>query len=136
MYERVKTLYKKHRSTVIYLVFGVLTTVVNYAVYLPLYNFTGLPASVCNAVAWVAAVAFAYVTNKLYVFESKSWDSGVWGELLRFVGSRVASGAIETVSLLLTVDILGWDGNIMKLLLAVFVIVFNYVLSKFFVFKK
>lgn len=135
MYEKLKTLYNKHRATVIYLVFGVLTTAVNYAVYLPLYNFVGLPASVCNAVAWVVAVIFAYVTNKLYVFESKSWKSGVFSELLRFVGSRVASGAIETVSLLLTVDILGWNGNLMKLLLAIFVIVFNYVLSKFFVFK-
>lgn len=136
MYKKLKALYEKYRSTVIYLVFGVLTTAVNYAVYLPLYNFVGLPAAVCNAIAWVAAVAFAYVTNKLFVFESKSWDRGVWGEILRFVGSRVASGAVETVSLLLTVDILGWNGNIMKLLLAVFVIVFNYVLSKFFVFKK
>ena len=136
MYEKLKALYKKHRSTVIYLVFGVLTTVVNYAVYLPLYNFVHWPAAVCNGVAWVAAVIFAYVTNKLYVFESKCWNHGVMGELIRFVGSRVASGAIETVSLLLTVDILGWNGNVMKLLLAVFVIVFNYVLSKFFVFKK
>ena len=136
MFEKLKALYAKHRSTVIYLVFGVLTTAVNYAVYLPLFNLVGLPASVCNGIAWVAAVIFAYVTNKLFVFESKSWDGGVWSEALRFVGSRVASGAIETVSLLLTVDIFGWNGNVMKLLLAVFVIVFNYVLSKFFVFKK
>ena len=136
MYEKLKTLYEKYRETVIYLVFGVLTTVVNYAVYIPLYNFVHLPASVCNGVAWVAAVAFAYVTNKLFVFESKSWNSGVLGELLRFVGSRVTSGVIETVSLLVTVDILGWNGNIMKLFLAVIVIVLNYILSKFFVFKK
>ncbi len=136
MYEKLKVLYEKHRSAVIYLVFGVLTTAVNYAVYLPLYNFAHLPASVCNGLAWVAAVAFAYVTNKLFVFESKSWNGGVLGELARFVGSRVASGLVETVSLLLTVDILGWNGNVMKLILAVFVIVFNYALSKFFVFKK
>ena len=135
MYKKLKALYQKHHSMVIYLVFGVLTTAVNYAVYLPLYNLAGLPAAVCNAVAWVVAVVFAYVTNKLYVFESKAW-AGAFGEFVRFVGSRVASGAIETVSLLLTVDILGWNGNIMKLLLAVFVIVFNYILSKFFVFKK
>ena len=136
VYEKLKTLYEKYRETVIYLVFGVLTTVVNYAVYIPLYNFVHLPASVCNGVAWVAAVTFAYVTNKLFVFESKSWNSGVLGELLRFVGSRVTSGVIETVSLLVTVDILGWNGNIMKLFLAVIVIVLNYILSKFFVFKK
>ena len=136
VYEKLKTLYVKYRETVIYLVFGVLTTVVNYAVYIPLYNFVHLPASVCNGVAWVAAVTFAYVTNKLFVFESKSWNSGVLGELLRFVGSRVTSGVIETVSLLVTVDILGWNGNIMKLFLAVIVIVLNYILSKFFVFKK
>ena len=83
MFEKLKALYAKHRSTVIYLVFGVLTTVVNYAVYLPLFNFVGLPASVCNGIAWVAAVIFAYVTNKLFVFESKSWDGGVVGELIK-----------------------------------------------------
>ena len=136
MYEKLKALYEKYRSTIMYLVFGVLTTVVNFIVYAPLFNFVHWPAAVCNGIAWVAAVAFAYVTNKLFVFESKSWGSGVLGELLRFVGSRVASGAVETVSLLLTVDILGWNGNIMKLLLAVFVIVFNYILSRFFVFRK
>ena len=136
MYEKRKALYAKYRSTVIYLVFGVLTTVVNYAVYLPLYNFVHLPASICNGIAWAVAVAFAYVTNKLYVFKCKSWDSGVLGELLRFVGSRVASGVVETLCLLITVDILAWNGNIIKLLLAIFVIIFNYVLSKFFVFKK
>ena len=136
MYEKLKALYEKYRSTIMYLVFGVLTTVVNFIVYVPLFNFVHWPAAVCNGIAWVAAVAFAYVTNKLFVFESKSWDSGVLGELLRFVGSRVASGAVETVSLLLTVDILGWNGNLMKLLLAVFVIVFNYILSRFFVFRK
>lgn len=136
MKDKLKALYIRYRSTIVYLVFGVLSTIVNYAVYLPLYNLVGLPASVCNAIAWVVAVAFAYVTNKLYVFESKSWDADTWKELLRFVGGRIASGVIETVSLLLTVDILGWNGNIMKVLLAVFVIVFNYILSKFFVFKK
>ena len=91
---------------------------------------------VSNIIAWLVSVIFAYFTNKLFVFESKSWNSGVLGELLRFVGSRVTSGVIETVSLLVTVDILGWNGNIMKLFLAAIVIVLNYILSKFFVFKK
>ncbi len=136
MYEKLKALYEKHRSTVIYLVFGVLTTAVNYAVSLPLHYFASWPAWVSNVIAWAAAVAFAYVTNKLYVFESKSWGRGVLGELLRFVGSRVGSLIVETVSLWLTVDILKWNFLVMKLILAVFVVVFNYVLSKFFVFKK
>ncbi len=136
MYEKLKKIYEKYRSTIRYLVFGVLTTVVNYAVYLPLYNFAHWPASLCSGIAWVVAVIVSYVTNKLYVFESKSWDSGVLGEFLRFVGSRVASGAVDIVTLLLTVDILGWNGNVMKLLLAIFVIIFNYILSRFFVFKN
>lgn len=137
MIQKLKQLFHKHRSTLVYLVFGVLTTAVNYGVYFPLYNWAGLSAAVSNLVAWVVAVAFAYVTNKLFVFESKSWHREVvLQEITKFLGCRLASGVIETFAIYLTVDILGWNGNLMKLLLAAFTIAFNYVASKLFVFLK
>ena len=120
-----------------YLFFGVLTTAVNYAVYLPCYNMLGLPAAVSNVIAWVAAVAFAYLTNKPFVFKSHDWSmKTVLPELAKFVACRVGSGVLETVILLTFVDWLGWDGNVMKLVTSVLVVVLNYVGSKLLVFKK
>ena len=110
---------------------------VNYIVYLPLYNGLGMSASVSNGIAWVAAVAFAYLTNKPFVFRSHDWSmQTVIPELTKFVGCRIGSGAAETVILLLTVDILGWNGNIWKLVTSVLVVVLNYIFSKLIVFKK
>ena len=139
--KKITNLLIKYKEIIMYLIFGVLTTAVSIATYYACTKLIFSPQNpvelqAANVVSWIISVTFAYVTNKLFVFESKSWNSGVLGELLRFVGSRVTSGVIETVSLLVTVDILGWNGNIMKLFLAVIVIVLNYILSKFFVFKK
>lgn len=74
MFEKIRALIEKHWDMVSYLFFGVLTTVVNYLVYLPLYNLLGISAAVSNIIAWVAAVAFAYVTNKPFVFKSHDWS--------------------------------------------------------------
>ena len=137
MLKKLKSLIETHNDILTYLVFGVLTTVVNYLVYLPCYNLLQLSASVSNAIAWVAAVAFAYLTNKPFVFKSHDWSAKtVLPELARFLGCRIGSGIAETVILLLTVDILGWDGNIWKLATSVLVVLLNYVGSKLFVFKK
>lgn len=137
MIQTIVNLVKKHWDIVVYLIFGVLTTVVNYLVYLPVYNLLGLSAAVSNMLAWVAAVAFAFVTNKPFVFRSHDWSAKtVVPELTKFVSCRIASGAAETVILLLAVDILGWNGNIWKLLTQVLVVVMNYFASKFLVFRK
>lgn len=133
----MKDLIRKYWEVLSYLIFGVLTTTVNYLVYLPCYNLLGWSAAVSNGVAWVFAVAFAYVTNKPFVFKSHDWSlKVVLPELGRFVACRVSSGVIETVLLLVTVDLLHWDGNIMKLFTSVLVMVVNYVGSKLLVFKK
>ena len=127
----------RHWDIFCYLVFGVLTTVVNYIVYLPLLNILHLSAALSNMIAWAAAVAFAYVTNKPFVFKSFDWSmKTVIPELGRFVSCRVASGAMETVIIFVAVDLLGWNGNIWKLVTSVLVVVLNYVGSKFLVFKK
>jgi putative flippase GtrA len=133
----VKDLIRKHWDVLSYLFFGVLTTVVNYVVYLPCYNLLGLSAAVSNAIAWVFAVAFAYLTNKPFVFKSHDWSAKtVFPELVKFVACRIGSGVLETVLLLITVDWMDWNGNIMKLITSVVVVVLNYVGSKLLVFKK
>ncbi len=128
---------EKYADLLSYLLFGVLTTAVNYIVYLPCYNLLEWSSGVSNVLAWIVAVAFAFVTNKPFVFKSHDWSwKTVWPELTKFVSCRIASGALETGILLLTVDIWGWDGNLLKLITAALVIVLNYVGSKFLVFQK
>ncbi len=137
MQKKLRNLIEKYWDVLVYLVFGVLTTVVNYLVYLPVYNLLGFPASVSNVIAWAAAVAFAYLTNKPFVFRSHDWSlKTVIPELTKFVGCRVASGAMETGILFVTVDLLHWNGNLWKLLTSVLVVIMNYFASKLLVFKK
>ena len=137
MIEKIRDLVEKHWDMVSYLFFGVLTTIVNYLVYLPLYNLLGISAAVSNMIAWAAAVAFAYVTNKPFVFKSHDWSmKTVLPELGKFVGCRAASGGLETALVFLTVDVCGWDGNLWKLIISVVVVILNYVSSKLLVFRK
>ena len=135
--EKIRKIIEKYWDVLSYLFFGVLTTVVNYLVYLPCYNLLNLSASVSNAIAWVVAVAFAYLTNKPWVFKSYDWSrQTVIPELTKFVGCRVGSGVLETGIIFLTVDLLGWNGNIMKLVTSVLVVILNYIGSKLLVFRK
>lgn len=135
--EKIRMLIRKHYDILAYLFFGVLTTVVNYIVYLPCYNLLHWGAAVSNVIAWVAAVAFAYLTNKPFVFKSYDWSAKtVLPELTKFVGSRLVSGALETGIIFVTVDLLQWNGNVMKLITSVLVVVLNYAASKLVVFRK
>lgn len=137
MIQKIRKLIEKYWDILTYLFFGVLSTVVNYLVYLPVLYLLGWSAAVSNMVAWVVAVAFAFLTNKPFVFKSHDWSmQTVLPELSKFVGCRIASGVGETLILFLTVDLLGWSGAVWKLVTSVLVVVANYFGSKFLVFKK
>lgn len=137
MAEKIKAMFRKHYDLILYLIFGVLTTVVNYLVYLPCFNILGLSASLSNVISWAAAVIFAFLTNKPFVFRSHDWSAKVvLPELAKFVGCRMGSGALETGILLITVDIWGWNGNIWKLVTSVLVVILNYIGSKLLVFSN
>ena len=137
MIQKIRALVVKYWDVLSYLFFGGLTTVVNYLVYLPCYNWLQLSASVSNIIAWVVAVAFAYLTNKPFVFQSHDWSaSTVIPELTKFVGCRIGSGVLETAILFVTVDLLQWNGNVIKLLVSVLVVVLNYFGSKLLVFRR
>ena len=137
MIQKLRSLAEKYRDILSYLFFCVLTTVVNYLIYLPVFNLCGLSAAVSNMIAWVGAVAFAFLTNKPFVFHSHDWSAKtVIPELTKFVSCRLASGVLETGILLLTVDFLHWNGNLWKLVTQVLVIIINYVGSKLLVFRK
>lgn len=135
--QKIRALIEKHYDIISYLFFGVLTTVVNYIVYLPCYNLLHLSAAVSNVIAWIFAVAFAYLTNKPFVFKSHDWSAKtVIPELTKFVGCRIGSGLLETGFIFVTVDMLLWNGNVMKLVTSVLVVILNYIGSKLLVFRK
>ena len=137
MVKKLKGLLQKYYGILVYLIFGVMTTAVNYIIYLPCYNLLHLRATVSNVIAWAVAVAFAYLTNKPFVFRSHDWSAKtVVPELTKFVGSRIASGALETGIIFVTVDCLLWNGNIMKLVTSILVVILDYVASKLLVFRK
>lgn len=128
---------QKHREIVTYIAFGVLTTVVNFLVFLFSRELLKLSATASNMVAWILAVLFAFLTNKPFVFKSKSWSRKVViPEFVKFVTCRIGSGIMETVFLFVTVDCINWDGTILKLIASGFVMVLNYILGKCVAFKK
>lgn len=137
MIDKIKALYVKYKSIVMYGIFGVLTTILNYFVYWLCAHPFSLDLLVSNVLAWIAGVAFAYVTNKIYVFESKEKSSkGIIRELFSFVMSRLFTLLVETVIMYIFAKKLGFNDLIIKLIANVVVIILNYVLSKLIVFKK
>lgn len=132
----LKKLIQKHWQILSYVFFGGLTTLVNWLVYFPLFNYFGVDSAVSNVIAWAASVAVAFLTNKPFVFKSHDWSVGtVFPELTKFVSARLLSGLIETLSLLVLVTWLGLDGNVMKVVISIIVVLLNYVASKLIVFK-
>ena len=135
--KKLLALLKKYEDVLSYLFFGAMTTAVSYLIYLPCYHMLALSGTVSNVLAWVVAVAFAYLTNKPFVFRSHDWSAKtVIPELTKFVGCRVGSGVLETAIIFLTVDTLSWNGNVMKLVTSVLVVILNYIGSKLLVFRK
>jgi len=135
--QKGKVLFYKYKEYVLYLVFGVITSIVNYGVFVLCRYVFGFSASLSNIFAWILAVLAAYVTNKLWVFESKSREIKVIAkELGEFALARVLTGAIETGLIWFFVDHLGQNALVWKIITSVIVVVLNYIFSKFIIFKK
>lgn len=136
MIERIRKFINRYYDVLSYLFFGGLTTLVNFLVYFPLYNWLKCTAVFSNIIAWAVAVAFAFLTNKPFVFKSYDWSrKAVIPELSKFVSCRIGSGLLETALIWLLVDLLTWNGNWVKIVISVLVVVLNYVASKWFVFS-
>lgn len=130
-------LFQKHREIIIYGVVGVLTTAVSWIASFVLKLFLDDQIAwqnlIINTLSWIAAIAFAYPANRKYVFASK--NSNIIRECAEFVGSRIATGVMEVGLMGLTVNVLKVNFWVSKLLVSIFVIIANYILSKFMVFK-
>lgn len=129
-------LYKKHKEKINYLIFGVLTTLVNFVVYFLLININ-VNYIISNIIAWFVAVLFAYYTNRLYVFEVKNTEKKlILKEMVLFFSSRFISGFIETALIYILVSLININEGYSKIFVAVIVVILNYIFSKFIVFKE
>ena len=137
MIELIGKLYKKYEELVMYIIVGVCTMIVSLVSYYILANPLGIYYQTANIISWILAVAFAYVTNKKFVFKSRYTGlSGTVREMASFVSSRIASLLAEIISMYFFVQICHIYDNIVKLMNQVLVTVLNYIFSKFWVFRK
>ena len=128
---------KNRREMFNYLLFGVLTTAVNIVSFWLLDSGLELDYKISTVISWIVSVIFAFVTNKLYVFNSKSMDTrSVFKELLSFVFFRWLSLIIDLLTMIVLVEFLKLDSLFAKIIANVFVVIFNYFASKYVVFKK
>lgn len=139
MINTLKKLFTKYKEIINYLIFGVLTTVINLIIYyLLVYTVLNpeiaLQLQMANIISWICAVLFAYVTNRKYVFESK--NANKLKEVTNFITARIATLLMDMAIMFIGVTILHGSDKIIKLISQVLVIVGNYILSKLFVFKK
>lgn len=136
MKETIRGLLRKHRELFSYVFWGAATTVVNYATYFLLTEGLQVYYLTSNIIAWVVSVLFAYFVNKLFVFQSATWAWRVaLRELWQMTASRLFTLGLETGILWAFVDMFHYDDTIVKLFANIVVVVVNYLLSKFIVFK-
>ena len=133
----MKELFMKYKEVISYLFFGVLTTVVNFVVYFACTDGLHINYLAATAVSWVAAVLFAYVTNRKWVFESKvPGFMPILREMAVFVGCRVFSGVMDMGIMFISVDMIGISDRIAKFITQVAVVVLNYIFSKIIIFRN
>lgn len=137
--KKIKELYYKYEEIISYLIVGGLTTVVSLATYyLLVYTILNpkeaVELQIANIISWIASVTFAYFTNRKYVFKTKEKIS--FKEEINFYLSRVSTLLLDMLMMYIFVSVLRFDDKIIKLIVQIIVIVLNYVLSKFIVFKK
>lgn len=124
-------------ESVRYIIIGGCTTFVDYAIYFLMDTVLQIDITVSNITSTALAIIFAYVTNKLYVFASRTTTrQELYTEFMKFIGSRLATMLLEIGGVFLFVNILGQDSNLGKAETIVIVVIANYFLSKFLVFRK
>ena len=141
--EKIKELYTKYKEVINYLIFGVLTTIVSLATkYLLLFTIldaeNGIQLQIAVVVSWIVACTFAYITNRIWVFESKSKE--VIKEAIKFYVSRLATLGLEMLIMFIFVTALGLNTRMWVIAWTIFaqvvIVIGNYVLSKLIVFRK
>lgn len=135
--KKIYLLYMKYKEVILYLLFGGLTTLVNIVGYILLSRWLKMDTMPANGIALALSILFAYVTNKLFVFESRTESlSAAVREFCSFIACRLVTMVIDMMVMYVTVDILGWFDVVMKILANIIVIALNFVFSKLVIFRK
>lgn len=135
----IKNIYLKYKEIINYLIFGILTTIVSLLTYY-LLVFTildpknAIELQIANIISWIVSVTFAYITNRIYVFNSK--NNNITKEIIKFYSSRLTTLLIDMLIMFILVTKLEFNDKIIKILVQIIVIILNYLLSKILVFKK
>lgn len=130
-------IYKKYKEQILYLLFGGCTTLINIAAYFCLTRYAKMNEYAANIIAIVLAVIAAYISNKLWVFKSKSFSPKIFiPEMLKFFGCRAFSMLLDMGILWLGMGVLGVCDILIKIFANIIVIIVNYIASKFIIFKK
>lgn len=139
MIEKIKALCKKYEEMIAYLIVGVLNTIVSMAAWY-LLAYTVMDAKIIwqnfllSLISWVVGVVFGYFMNRKYVFKSK--EPNMWKEFLQFSGGRVSTWVLDEVMMILMVNVWYVNESFSKIFVSALVVIGNYFISKFFVFKK
>ncbi len=133
----MQQLWQRYQQAVLYIFFGVLSTLVNLLVYFLCREWLSFSVVVSNGCAWFMAVAFAYITNRIYVFHSQAKTSrSLLREITLFYGCRVFSGLVETLLLWLLIERLLFPEVMVKVFTNILVVVLNYIFSKWWIFRS
>ncbi|MGB3159966.1 GtrA family protein [Carnobacterium sp.] len=133
----LKKLYERNQEILSYLIFGVLTTLVNFIVFYAFDTVLDIQYLIANALSILASIIFAFFTNKKYVFKSESVTIRAWiKEFFLFCSFRLISAGFDMLSMLLLIGVLQWNSNVAKLATQIIVVFLNYFFSKWFIFKK
>lgn len=137
MFIKLRKLLKKYKAPVLYIVFGGITTVINILTYYMLYEMAHLGNDVSNIISWIVTVTAAYVTNKIWVFESREHSVRViLYEMAAFYACRIATGVLDFAIMHVGVVILNYAALPLKVASNIIVIILNYAASKLFIFRK
>lgn len=133
----MKDLLIKYKSVIMYIIFGILTTVVNIVIYYICAHIINMNTMVSTGTAWVISVLFAYITNRKYVFESNNVGmEAILKEIISFFSCRLATGILDMAIMYIFVDILHFADLPIKVFSNIIVIVLNYIASKLIIFRK
>ena len=136
--KNLKEIYFKYKELINYLIFGGLTTIVNFICYYIFARMIGIDEVISSALSWFFSVLFAYITNKIFVFDSKTKGiKNLIRECISFFLARILSGILCDIgSFALMVKVFNINDIISKIITQVMVVIVNYIFSKFLVFKK
>ncbi len=133
----MKNIMRKYRQLLLYLFFGVCTTIINTVAYGVFYEALTISNVLSTIIAWLLAVIFAFITNKIFVFQSKNAGAtGTIKELVSFFSCRLLTGVLDVAIMVVAVDCMNGNSLFWKLISNVIVTIINYIASRLLIFKK